>query len=466
LWFESESLFEARLVSREEVRPASGPRDMAQAGEMLQGQQVHVTLTDGKILGGKLLAYPELEQSEPPLTPSLSSIARPIPMPTGNVLVLENQGGVAFIPVSSVLWINASEGGAASKFTETVTIPSLEFVVNETAGTESTITLSYLTNGMAWAPSYRVDYDASGTATISASTIIRNEWRDLVDTRVELISGFPHIEYSPVTTPLWHEMTLASFFTQLSGLDSPRGGGIMSQQMVVMNYARPQDDSSWNPADALPGAGEDLAFVDIGPTTLAANTATSRPLAARSTPAVRFVDWHIPDDRDLYGRQESSTPEHEAWDSIRFTNPFDFPLTTAPVSVWMEDRFRGQSTATFTNPGAEAVVNATKALSVETLFEEFDLERGDQRRIMSVDVIPVTVRAEMKVTNRRNTPARVEISREFQGVLRAASHPTEKLRTLSRRNALNPSNEAKWVIDVPAGGETLVTLDYEVLVRS
>ncbi len=463
LWFESESLFEARVVQREEVRPASSPRDMAQAGRQLEGQRVILSLAGGEKLEGTILSSHDSSQVRPLPVPSPFHFEPP-PVVGGSTIAVETPGGVAFVPASSVQWINVVDGGAAKALAETVTIPTLELVVGETSAHDTAITMTYLSNGMAWAPSYQIDFDEAGSATIGVSTIIRNEWRDLAGTRVDLISGFPQIEHSAVTSLLWHETTLASFFGQLNMPASSRSSGVASQ-MIVMNTVRPVQSSLPDLSNNMAGAGEDLYFYDLGPLNLARNSAVGRRLASATTPAARFVDWRIGDDRDMHGRSEVRESTNDAWDSLRFTNPFDFPLTTAPASVWMDGRFRGQSTATFTNPGAEAVVKVTKALSVETRHEEFDMERGDPRVILRDNYQPVTVRSEMTVINRRKTAATIEITREFQGTRLSASDEPARLRTVSKRNAINPFNEARWVLEIPAGEEKIVTLDYEVLVR-
>jgi hypothetical protein len=470
LWFESDAVFEARAVTREETRPAATPRNIAEAARLYANRSVSLELIDNKLLVGEVVPPVAYPVPPPPAVPSPFSSSSFNPgSPSGspeNVIILRTGGTLNYILTSSVRALRTQfELDELEEDMETVGVPSLELVVQDMDGADGMITMTYLTDGMAWAPSYRLDYDADGTAHVTMSTVVRNEWRDITETRVDLISGFPQIEYSSVTSPLWRETSLSSFFSQLSNMSSPRGGGAIMSQMVMSNMAMPVATSSFDLSSAMAGGGEDLHYLDMGTLTLPRGSAVSRRLASAETSAERFVDWRIADERNIHGHQETRLAEHDAWDSIRFANPFDFAMTTAPTAVWMDGKFRGQSTTTFTNPGAEAIARTTKALSVETIHEEFDIGRGDPRRIMHYDYQPVTVRAEMKVTNRRNTPVKIEITREFQGTKLSASDEPAKLRTYSKRDAVNPQNEARWNLEIPAGEERLVTLDYEVLVR-
>jgi hypothetical protein len=465
LWFESEAKFEARTATRREERPAPPASNLVEVTRRLEGAQAVLTLTGGETLQGIIMPLPGgPSPAAMPSTiyPHLSSVTFPTAV---GMVPIQVDGRISYVPMDNIKYITQESGNSGKRQTETSEIPTLELVVDDGASPNYTITMTYLTRGMAWAPSYHIEYDDSGTATIGVSTIIRNEWRNLDGTRVELISGFPQIEHSSVTSLLSNETTLESFFSQISAGNSPRGGAIHTQ-MIVSNTAMPIRAGVVELDSQMAGAGEDLHFQDIGPVTIASGSAISRQLATTSTAAKRFVDWRIADGRDQFGRLnngETSTPE--AWDSIRFTNPFDFPLTTAPVSVWIDGRFRGQSTTSFINPGAPAVVKTTKAMSVETTHEEFDISRGDPRRILNNDYQPITVRAEMKVTNRRSTPVTIEITREFQGTMITASDEPAQMRSISKRNAVNPTNEANWTIDIAPGQQRLISLDYEVLVR-
>ena len=81
-------------------------------------------------------------------------------------------------------------------------MPTLLLTVPETDKAESKVFVHYLTRGLSWAPSYRVDITDPKTLSVELYAVVKNELADLDGTEVMLISGFPSVQFAHVTSPL------------------------------------------------------------------------------------------------------------------------------------------------------------------------------------------------------------------------------------------------------------------------
>ncbi|MFW6171107.1 MAG: hypothetical protein ACODAD_11500, partial [Planctomycetota bacterium] len=126
---------------------------------------------------------------------------------------------------------------------------------------------------------------------------------------------------------------------------------------------------------AIPmGEGVDLHYQPIGKRTLKEGDSLALSIASGQAKYERIVEWIIPDTRDANGRfitehrrrDDPEKYEDDAWDAVRFKNPLDFPMTTAPAMITADSRFNGQQLSYWTNPGETAILHVTKALSVRT----------------------------------------------------------------------------------------------------
>ena len=109
--------------------------------------------------------------------------------------------------------------------------PALYFEVEGDDDEPTEIWISYLTRGITWAPSYRVDLSDAGELRLVQKAVIRNELRDLEDVELALISGFPNVEFSNVTSLLSPGNSMNEFFNQLRS-GRPSDEPVMLQQVI------------------------------------------------------------------------------------------------------------------------------------------------------------------------------------------------------------------------------------------
>ncbi|MFT5465767.1 MAG: hypothetical protein ACI8UO_000863 [Verrucomicrobiales bacterium] len=337
--------------------------------------------------------------------------------------------------------------------------------------------VEYLTKGMSWAPSYRIDISDEEILTIAQKTVIRNELADLRDVEIRLISGFPSVRFGGVDSPMSARQTWTNFFQQLAGAASNGGGnalsnGVLSQQ-IAFNRVAPQvgAGAALGPADE--GESVDLHYQNIGRHSLAPGESLALDVADGKAEYERVVEWNIPDTRAPNGRyiedyQRQQNPEKfddSAWDAIVFANPFDFPMTTAPAMLVHDGKFQGQQTSTWTNPGSETSIRITKALSVATRTTEHEIpDTRENLRIAGNDYYKVQVQGELTMKNHRGKPATLAIKRQFSGeLLESEDDPDQQLLEVGVYS-INKRNELKWRIELKPGEEKFIKYRYQVLV--
>ncbi|MEZ5304332.1 MAG: hypothetical protein R3F11_27370 [Verrucomicrobiales bacterium] len=333
------------------------------------------------------------------------------------------------------------------------------------------VTISYLTKGLGWAPSYRVALGEGGRLTVDQNAVVKNELADFDGAEVSLISGYPNVRFSHADDLIALRVQLGIvFLAGEPGAGRRRGGAAIMSQTIVSNSIAPSSDAD----DLLPageaGAGADIYYHPAGKLALREGDALALRTAAGEADFTRIVQWVILDDRDEYGRPNRGADpdegEGDPWDAVAFRNPFDFPLTTAPASIFEGGRFLGQSQGHWVNPGGQSTLPLTRALSVRGIYSESEEQGG--REVVFVGgerCRESVVKGEIELANRRGEPVEAVIRRHFSGALiEADGDPGERLLSVGATSR-NPRNELVWKVAVPAGETLKLTFRYKVFVR-
>lgn len=419
------------------------------------------------------------------------------PAVSGTLTLRLDNGTIVRAPDAAVAAVLA-EGPATAESDGTAGCPVLEV-----AGATAPFRLSYLASGAAWAPSYRISLlpsassaSTGGTARIEMAAEIRNELEDLSGARLFLVSGYPNFEAAAVPGLLAAGNTLRAFLDALSTPPSERSRGrgwnsqIAMQSQWTANYAA-RDESGGPLPDVIPeAAASDIHYRAADPLTLAKGATLRLPLDVADAPVERFVEWEPGWKYDEYGRRLKDDLEEQRvpWDAIRFRNPFDAPLTTGPAFILdaakplladgtpATDRPLGQTTLRWTNPGQEATLRVTKALSVATTFTETipgRLEDYPTVRIFDWTWRRIEVETALTAVNHRADPITLVVRPTVVGEFQSATVPPDAVQTDGSREARggdgsrqpNPTQTLRWTIPL-APGETLsLTYRYTTLVR-
>jgi len=335
-------------------------------------------------------------------------------------------------------------------------------------GAQKPFVMGYLAKGAAWAPAYRLNLISGTKLSIVMSAIIRNEMAPFKDAEVNLISGFPNIEFANRTSLIVPGSTLASFF---EGLSRPQGSGrntITSQSMMKVTLNSGSGDYDL-PAVPSEESSMDIHYRSIGKLSMDVGETLYLQLEqAEVVPYERVTEWKIPDRRDVYGRFVNNEGDiGEFWDMLCFRNPFKSPITTAPVEIADGAKLLGQSTVTWVNPGQGASVKVTKALSVVGSFNETEVDQQRPfvdwggNRYRNPDVT-----GEFRVKNYRGDSAKISVRLQVSGEFLSASlDPTDRRILEAGAYAANKRQEMVWTLTLAPGAEQIVTYRYSILVR-
>ncbi len=391
--------------------------------------------------------------------------------PPARMLVLKTDRGRCYVDSSRIAYLQAVGAGSTVRKRKPVMLFSVSTVNEDPA----TITISYLAKGMAWAPSYRVDISDPKTLLLQQKAVVRNELVAIENAEIHLISGFPSIQFAHVTSPLSLDTTWTTFFQQLNQRHSTGHASmsnVISQQAVAFNAPRP---AAGIDLSAIPtGEGVDLHYQNIGRQTLDEGDSLSLQTASARAGYERIVEWIVPDTRQADGRyiaehtrnNDPDKYQDAAWDAVRFRNPLDFPMTTAPAMIVSGGRFNGQRMSYWVNSGEETTLHVTKALSIRTRSIEHELEGAREFVYVGGDQFrKTTVEGELWANNHRKETIQLVIRRRFSGDLLKANGSPHSTLLEEGVWSVNKRNQLTWTLTLEPGEEAQLTYRYTVLVR-
>jgi hypothetical protein len=466
-WVESTAPVDVVVQTREVEVPA-GTTPPGTLQEDLGGKKVTIHLRGEKrapIVGTILSLKPPKDGEESPREAPAGS-----PPPPPRYLVVQTAKGRCYLEPSEVSFVEAEDAGEKVKRKKS----RMVLTVRDADREETRVLVSYLTHGLGWAPSYKIDITDPKTLSIEQQAVVKNELTDFDGAEVQLISGFPSVQFANVASPLSTRTSWAAFFQELNE-GGPRpalyaNNGIVYQQAILGNAASPNIGIT---TTAPAGEGVDLHYQSIGKRTLAEGDCLSTSVARGKAPYERIVEWLVPDTRDEWGRnienRGRTDDDDSAWDALKFKNPLPFPMTTGPAMVTAGGKFNGLRASYWANTGEETVVRVNKALSVRTRsLENEDRKRPDEVRdlvwIGGRQFRKATVEGELAIGNHRAEEVHLVIRRRFSGELQEADgKPTTSLRE-DGVYSINRRSELLWNLTLKGGEDRKLTYRYTLLI--
>ena len=475
-WIDSNALVKARLTKRE--YSVDGIKPMMSLEESFGGREVIIHLKDPNptTIKGKILKFEARKEKKKwdrtyrqsyyyYLGTQYNKGSKKI---SPRYLRLKTKNGVVYVEPSLIAFIESSGTNNKVKKVKTVLILDVGKIPEKGAK----INLCYLTKGISWAPSYRIILKSTKNLSIEQKAVIKNEFTDLENTEIEVISGFPNIKFAHVTSPISLQTSWSSFFQQLNRRFRPTHAtlsNVMTQQAFT-----PTDPPSGSGLDlsAAPGEGVDIHYENIGKISMKEGDSLSIQVKKRESEYERIVEWIIPDTRDQWGRyvedyQRRQNPEKyqdAAWDSIRFKNPFKFPMTTAVASMYDREKFLGQTLSFWVNPNTETVLHITKALSISTKSTEKEVKGEREKLYIAGRRFQKTqVEGQINVKNHRRKAVKLLVRRKFSGkLISSEGNPRSKLLEIGVYS-VNERNELTWEFRMNPGEEKTFKYKYSVL---
>ncbi len=354
------------------------------------------------------------------------------------------------------------------------------------------LTISYLAQGITWAPSYIVDIADGDKARISAKAVVINEVCDLDDMTIQLVTGVPHLRFADVVSPVARRQSLSLFLQSLAWVQSGRErmGGVMGQIVggiggyggggyggggygggfietegapVMPEYGVPKEGQ----------AAEDLFLYPVKNVQLKKGEAGYYPLFTESVPFKHIYLWEIPDyvdeeERYYYyrRRREKREREEDVWHCLRMENNTKVPWTTAPAETVKEGLILGQDTLKYTPQKSKTTLRITKAVSVKAEQTELETARKREAERFYGDYFDlITVEGKLSVRNLQQKAITLEITKTLSGEVKA-SEPVAAIEKQARGlRRMNGIVNLAWTIELGPGERKYLSYKYEVYVR-
>ncbi len=396
---------------------------------------------------------------------------------TGLVLVKTDRGMVALAP-GSVQRVDFVDGQPLCVITNKQKRPAIRMELEQAANGEK-IAVSYLARGITWVPSYRLDLSDDKTAVFLAQAQIINELTDFQDAHVDLVTGFPNIQFADLPNPAAMTHSLAEFLKSLSSGRAGEGGrSYVMQQQALMANAPVFDDSPSLPTYSTAAQGqtaEDLFLYPLPRLSLKRGETATLPLFTAQMPYRHLYTWKIGDllDGDVSRprgdgsrQRDDGRNSEEVWHVCRLVNAAKMPLTTAAAEFVKDGQFVGQDTCFYTSPGAEASIRINRAMNVQAEQAEIEVERKRNAANFygwGYDLVKVT--GELKVRNRLDKAIDLEITKELSGEVLEKPEGTKDLETAKGLKQVNPKHVLTWTRPLEPDKELKIVYLYQLYVR-
>ena len=469
-WIESNGKVEAAVKLRDIEVPLDSEGGMRPQHD-LAGKKVTLTFRNDKLgnISGTVVKLAKPVAPEGGRPGDEVHAARGLIGPAESFLVLKTAKGRVYINPQDVMMIETEDGD--DKVTRRKPVLVLKVEKSEK---KPSVFVSYLTHGLAWAPSYRVDISDPKSLSIEMASVIRNELTDFEDAEIKLISGFPSVEFAQVASPLSPSTNLDYFFQELEGRN-PRKENLLSNSLVNANTTfvtvgqkiGAAGGGGGGEAAKPAGEGVDLHFESMGKRSLMRDEALSLSIGKAKADYERVVAWTV--GTSAVAWRYAADREHrseEMWDVLVYKNPFKFPMTTAPAMVVENGRFNGQRTAHWANVGEETTLKITKSLSIRAGSREQEDGKPNESVVMdNKNYTKIFLKGELTMSNHRKEGVKMEVRHSIRGKI---SEIEGKPKVTTREESLEDINRIHdiiWTVTLKPGDEKKLTYKNSVLVH-
>merc|ERR1712130_599611 len=367
-----------------------------------------------------------------------------------------------------------------------------------------TATLSYLTRGLTWAPTYslllnkeKMTLQLEGNATILCDLPF---FDGQPIGSVSMVAGQPKVVLEQLSDPLADGSGALDFIRELAnalGEDAPviRSRGrrsVRAPMMKMMACSAPQSNSyleesydSYEVNQAEEGIKggevvEDFFHYQLESVPLQHKQPVKMPFI-KECREVKYEDVYFLDLDQRVRMMKSGEDEEnsvEVKHAISFRNPTGQPLTGGPVSILarqneeVESKFMVQAMMKFTGPEKPIIVEITRAMDVQANYSvETSKEKKTELWSAAVSwtgagkkyVDVVAKKGKLVIKNPKATAIKCKIEHALQGHLEKSKPAVKEVTERpSHGQELNPTSKLLWELEVPAEGSAELNIEYGV----
>ncbi len=426
---------------------------------------------DVRSLTGRVVTAPKAERMEKKHTISIEGLIDSESDNLQNIILFQTDQGLSSINVHNIDEIKFHEPIVFP--TEIVESPIVTLEL-EKASAGKKIYANCLSEELSWIPSYRLELRENGAATLDAKATIINNTIDLENISLELVSGSPaQIDTSKIDPmALIVEEEMQKLYGKQVLITENR---IFNRRYVNSNTlqtnnayqldAFASEESNESTSDPAQGADTgELFFYPVEGFSMKAGDVITQPLYSTKLTYKKIYTWKLGDPTDFEKEIARNTPEN-LWSCIRFTNPLNMPLTSAPIEIIEEDRFAGMNKIEYTPSQSDCTIELSRALSIEVKKEAIitDTKRismGFKSGSRDENTSDVT----LSMQNNMDEDIEMEVSQSVVGEIISSS---DGAKIQSRANPYATYNKLqhtiRWNITIPAKGKKELKFQYKFI---
>lgn len=297
------------------------------------------------------------------------------------IVLVKTPEGIKALPVAQIQNITFLED-PDDAITNKVTKDTMTLKLDKTDNTSGTaqIGMAYIQKGLRWIPSYRVEINGKDKAVIKLQGTIINELADLEDVSAHLVIGVPKFTFQDTPDPISFQETIAQLsqhFRPDSQTAYSFSNAVMSQRARFTEVGQDRNNHEIDLGPELTGmkGNEDLFVFSIDHITLKKGQRMVLSIAEYTLDYKDIYTVDINFAPPLEMRRHFNTNQHlelaklfhapKAIHKIRLTNKSEYPLTTAPATIFKDGRVLAQGMMKFTSVGGTGDLDVTTALDIK-----------------------------------------------------------------------------------------------------
>lgn len=355
----------------------------------------------------------------------------------GNVIELRTAGGLKIVPIDSIrdVTFKADHKGRVSneEFRNLLTL-KLDWA-GAKPDASADVGMMYLQRGLRWIPSYKIDIDGEGHASIKLQATLINELIDLDDVTANLVIGMPSFAFKDTVDPIAIQGAVAQlspYFRDQSQTAAGFSNAIMSQTARMGEHRARVDDMSLPGADAIgpevsgSDRSEDLFVFTVNHVTLKRgqrmvlsvaefklNYSDVYKLDLPIAPPIDIAQQFNPSQEDEIARLLRGP---KVMHNLRMINDSTFPITTAPALVVANGRVLAQGMTTYTAIGGSLDLELTAAVDIRVKRTDREAQRVPNAVVWQSDQYwKIDLAGVIELTNFKDKPAALEVTRHVLG---------------------------------------------------
>lgn len=356
-------------------------------------------------------------------------------------VMLRTDDGVQLIKRENIRSICLAEENPATEHKQKTEVREIAFhVIGKGANLleQAHVGMVFIQRGIRWIPDYRIELLDGGKARLSLQGTIINELADMEDVDLRLVVGVPNFIMKDSLSP----MALREIGLKLSSYFAPpswrRGetradylsNALMSQAVVTVRGE--PEPSSGGPDIPSEGQREDLFVYHKAGITLRKGERAVVKLLEVTVPYEDIYTWDIPAippremwrhvNQDQIRQLVNALGAAKVMHEIRLTNTGSVPWTTGPATIFKEGTPLGQQVLTYTSVKNKVDLPVTVATDLNTRKEEVEVSRKLRDiTLNSTDYTRVVLHGTLTVTNFKDRPVQIFVTRQILGTATAAS---------------------------------------------